>query len=327
MSSFRLGSTVLATSWQPFLHPSIVALEFPPVPRIDCANCWMANLGFFQHHIKCCHTSPAIPNFLVGEILAHAAGTVGEQRIRQWLSDRRGDPFQIHTPPKLAEQFEKKYDDLFEKPGCPLLDERGFCTIHEHRPPLCLGYHCLYPHDNPAMMAFWNCLGSLLQLHVAVAGSFLLEKLKLDTQRYQAFWKTVTLNTMWEGDTVRPEISKELWQDKDPETFYLDCYQYIEEHRDTIREDLIAYRNEQLLLFLEKKGQLLPERKTEIESQSHNPHEIAPPPDALTLFMRHNLVYFEEHVWTIQENERCLLWFHEQAFAADKSSSASVVSS
>lgn len=314
MSSFRLGSAVLASSWRPFLHESVLALEFPPVPRIDCADCWMANIGFFRPNIKCCHTSPAIPNFLVGEILAHAPGTVGEQRIQSWLQDRRGDPFQIHTPPKLAEQFEKKYDDLFEKPGCPLLDERGFCTIYEHRPPLCLGYHCLYPHDNPHMMAFWNCLGSLLQLHVAVAGSFLLEALKLDTKRFQQFWKHISLDALWDGDTIRPDMSAELWQGNDPQEFYLACYRYIEDHRDTIREDLIHYRNQQLAVFLQNTGRYTPERQADIESQSHDPHAVTPPPDALTVFMRHNLVYFDEHVWTVQENESCLLWYHQKAF-------------
>lgn len=314
MSSFTLGAAVLASSWKPFLHDKLLILDFPPVPDLDCNNCWMATAGLVHNKIKCCSQFPALPNFLIGEILTDNPGSEGEHRIQGWLEQHWGGPFQLHTPPHIAAKFEKRYDNMLDRPSCLLLDEDGYCTVYEHRPPLCMGYHCLYPPGNPAMMGFWNTLASLLQLHISVAGPFLLEALDFDMNEYQQFWQNIHLDDLWEGEEFNEELNKRLWQGRDPAEFYKSCSQYIVNHANTIREDLIAYRNDQLVTFLHNLGELSPERENQIYTQSIEPKSKQPPDSAMRIFLRQNVVYFEEHRWTIQENESYALWFHQQAY-------------
>ncbi|TNE49009.1 MAG: hypothetical protein EP343_14130 [Deltaproteobacteria bacterium] len=314
MGSFTLGAAVLASSWKPFLHDKLLILDFPPVPTINCSSCWMVELGLFHGKRKCCTQFPALPNFLVGEVLQDKPDSLGAKQLQSWLLQNRGGPFQIHTPPPIAAQYEKRYDDMTQKPGCLYLDGDGFCSIYEQRPPLCLGYNCLYPTDNMAMMGFWNTLASLLQLHTAVAGPYLLTAQGFDMEEFQRFWQSVTLDELWDGETIREEHSERLWQGRNPEEFYKSCATYIQEHADTIREELIEYRNDQLVTLLHNSGLLTPEREAQIYSQSLEPKVMEPPTPAMNTFLRQNLVYFEEHFWTIQENESYALWFHQQAF-------------
>lgn len=323
MSSFRLGAADLALSWKPFLHPSILALEFPPVPKVNCSQCWMADLGMLHPKIKCCSQFPSLPNFLMGELLTDSPDTEGAQRVRGWLEERRGGPLQMHTPPHIAAQYERLYEDLNDKPGCRYLDENGFCTVYEQRPPLCLGYHCLYPPNNVHIMSFWNTLATLLQMHISVATPFLVEELGFDLKAFQTFWQSTSLEDLWDGDSIKESHAKTLWQGRyTPEEFYKACYQYLKSHSDSLRCSVIEYRKEQLILFLKNLDTLTPEREQEIRQQPNEPSPQEPPPEALKLLQRQNLLYFEENIFTVYELESYLLWFHKQAHQPKDQSAA-----
>lgn len=314
MTTFRLGSVTLAKSWEPLLHSSIRSLAFPPVPNIDCDHCWMEKMGLFGKNIKCCTYTPNFPNFLAGEILTDGYAEGGQSSIVEWIAERRGGPLMTHVPPGERDRFQRTYDDPQDQPGCPLLDDNGRCTVYEHRPPLCIGYHCHYP-QNPALIGFWNSLCSLLELHTILAAQYILGKQGWDKVAFNAFWQTHPFDEIWEENSIRQEESLALWQgNTEHEAFYKGCYQYLLEHADSIRDDLAVYRREQLLAGLKEQPNPDSKRIEQLEDEPLVPEPLSPPPEAYQAFMSGHRILFPANHWSLYENESYILWFHEQAY-------------
>jgi hypothetical protein len=274
----------------------------------------MARTGMFHHRAKCCTHVPTLPNFLVGEILTESYAAGGDQTIDEWIDSGRAGPLYIHVPPVVSELYLQNPPDVSQQLGCPLLDLDGLCTIYEHRPPLCISYHCLYP-QNPYMIGFWNSLASLLQLHCVITAQYLIKMLGFNISRCNAFWQNHNYTEIWDGEGISSQFVGELWQErKDYRAFYRECYAYLLTHRDTIRQQLDQYRREQLLDSLDQSGELSEKRAEQIRNQQSTPIQTEPSTDTFQAFMGGHLVYFPQHRWTIPEHESYILWFHQQAY-------------
>jgi hypothetical protein len=312
MSGFRLGALTLADSWRAFLHPRVQALDLPVVPSIDCADCRMVRLGVLPARAKCCTYVPELPSFLVGEILAHESGLGGE-RVRAWVARSRGDPLFLYASPAERQRHRDAAQvSSSQALPCPLLED-GRCTIYEHRPYLCMGYHCAWP-DGPALRSVWNALASLLALHSAIGAQFLMEALGLDREKLIASWERVSdENSVWTAEEqLTPEMATELWQGRDAADYYRACHDYVRAHAHDLRDQLDQFRRQQLLRLLYDRGLLSPERSRDIETQSNVPAPVEPPVAVRAAF-NSGIVVFAHHRWTVTEHESYLLGLAEEA--------------
>ena len=259
----------------------------------------MVRLGMFSPRIKCCGWVPALPNFLAGEILAEGQANGSAERVVDWITAGRGDPLYVNTPPRLQVLHRRV------PMPCPLLDSSDRCSIYEHRPYLCIAYHCTYP-PSVVAKAFWTCLGSLFALHSAVLAQYLVGKLGVDREQYSRSWEGVDEErSVWAGDVLRPEFSSALWQgEEDHSSFYARCYHYVCDHRQTIRAEVDAFRRKQLLRTLPERGEPSSQRQSEIEVQSTSPE----PMEAPATWYGNRLVTLAGNPFTLTEHESHLLW-------------------
>ncbi len=296
MSSFRLGPITLASCWKPVLHPAVRALEFPAVEGIDCFDCLMVKRRSYPARSKCCVYVPALPNFLVGEILDHGPQSNGEATVAAWVAAGRGDPLFVNAPPALQVLFREARQDSREALACPLLDADGLCSIYEHRPYLCIGHHCRYPYP-PEIAAFWNCLTSLLALTTALVAQHLLMKLGIDVKRFTEVWASVKdENDVWtDANTLDPRFSARLWQhEKDPADFYRHCFHHVMETGERLRAEVEEYRRWRL---------------GRTGAAAEEPAPTQPPEAAHNAFME-KVVAFDQNTWTLTEHEGFVLWYH-----------------
>src|SRR5689334_16917323 len=89
----------LSTSHRRVL-PAIFDRPSVPESRATCDDCAMCHKGgasagpvvHFEPDVKCCTYQPALPNFLVGAILADDTGELeeGKRRVRERIATRVG---------------------------------------------------------------------------------------------------------------------------------------------------------------------------------------------------------------------------------------------
>lgn len=148
----------------------------PDETQATCRNCAMLPLAdgplladhYFSPKVKCCSYIPALPNFLVGRILADAQPDLA--RGRQSTLARLQNP-ELANPLWLERSslYDHKYDHRKEFFGqldemvCPhyVDQEGGLCGIWRHRNGVCATWFC--KHIRGAVgHRFWTALRDLL---------------------------------------------------------------------------------------------------------------------------------------------------------------------
>lgn len=146
--------------------------------RATCDTCAMCDHGqiapvamdYFRPDAKCCTFHPALPNYLVGAILADRGEELaeGRRRLRAKIAARVGVTPQFVAPPRkynlvYAAARSGSFFGRSKKMLCPYFDEEndGRCTVWRYRESVCSTYFCKYTAGKPGW-AFWDTLKSYL---------------------------------------------------------------------------------------------------------------------------------------------------------------------
>jgi Fe-S-cluster containining protein len=311
--AFSLGAIVMAPIWEPLFHPSIKALDFPPIVEIDCNNCRMARAGIFPDAIKCCSRTPLMVNFLMGSLLERGEEGHGLTILRQWIEQRQSDPLSSLRSPAV-EHRETAYG--LPIAACPML-EGGRCSIYLHRPYLCMGFHCYFP--NPMLYGFWNSLSSLIALTSICASQYIALQVGLDAKNYRGTWADyLDEEAAWpDGQQLSPALHQRLWDGLgEPIEFYKLCYHYILDHRATICDEIEAFRRQQLLRLLSTEDRLSAELQLALQQAPTDPAPLAPSDQEKERYLRDLILGPDKHRWSFRELEGHVLWFYNQAYPA-----------
>ncbi len=137
----------------------------PPERHATCASCALCPGGgagerpagrvVLQPAVKCCTYRPALPNFLVGAVLADAAAAAGQASVRTRIGAGEATPLgvgrvQVQPPPVGSDP----------EHACPHLDDGG-CGIWAHRHATCATFFCKHERG-AAGAAAWRALRSFL---------------------------------------------------------------------------------------------------------------------------------------------------------------------
>ena len=81
------------------LLDELLQVEVPEENWIDCNNCHLcSNKNLLRFHTKCCDYQPALPNHIVGAILADGSteNVMGRKLILEKINEKKGvTPFGI----------------------------------------------------------------------------------------------------------------------------------------------------------------------------------------------------------------------------------------
>ena len=172
---------VLTTSPLPPLYAAWMdQLLAGPIPHErdatcdDCAMCANehepdANEIFFNPQTKCCTYVPALPNYLVGRILADEspAAAAGRATVLARMHAGAGvTPLGLAPPPNFSVLYGHSPAALFGRSltlRCPhyLEDAGGRCGIWAHRAGVCATWFCKFERGATGMN-FWRSLEQLL---------------------------------------------------------------------------------------------------------------------------------------------------------------------
>ncbi len=147
--------------------------------------------AYYSPSVKCCTFHPALPNYLVGGLLADesAQGAEGRRRIQAKIGARVGvTPFGIVPPARYRLLYGHGAAGFgrAESMACPYLDrDRGMCTVWAHREAQCATWFC--KHNNGLDgREFW------VELHRYIAGieqtlvAWVLRELGFEAERILA---------------------------------------------------------------------------------------------------------------------------------------------
>jgi Fe-S-cluster containining protein len=141
----------------------------------DCAMCKRADAGsqtftealFFRPDAKCCTYVPALPNFLVGRILADESPIAerGRASVAQRIAEGvGGTPIGLAMPPEYSLLYTNA-EDAFGRSHellCPhFVREDGSCAIWRHRNSVCSTWYCKFERGALGKQ-FWDATKNLL---------------------------------------------------------------------------------------------------------------------------------------------------------------------
>lgn len=211
--------------------------------RADCAQCSMCNWGqaspvqmeYFHKETKCCTFFPALPNFMVGAILADPAADMdeGKRRVREIIKTRMGTlPMQLTRPRKMSFLM-TNYGEAFGRAKsllCPYFDTESpeyACTIWRHREAVCMTYYCKYDAGQRGY-DFWIALKEYLFFVQRVLSQAAMENVDRSVKEPK-----------WPGMHISPEDMDDLpprdseyaawwgsWVGREEE-FYVKCYEWV----------------------------------------------------------------------------------------------------
>ena len=141
----------------------------------DCAMCVEGDpVGsrtdfYFNSQTKCCTYIPALPNFLVGRILADQDqnSRLGRSTVISRLDAGIGvTPLGLDQPPSFKVLYGQSKDSLFGRSKtlrCPhyMADEGGRCGVWLHRASICATWSCKYVRGASGLN-FWTAIHQLL---------------------------------------------------------------------------------------------------------------------------------------------------------------------
>jgi len=161
---------VLAADLPPLYAPWITALlgEPPPAERhATCASCALCGggglgerpVGRVRAHpqVKCCTYRPALPNFLVGAILADPTASSGRRTLAARMA---AEPDQVSPLGVGRAMLEPPPVGSGPEHACPHLDQ-GLCSIWAHRHATCATWWCKHERG-AAGQAAWHALRAFL---------------------------------------------------------------------------------------------------------------------------------------------------------------------
>jgi Fe-S-cluster containining protein len=211
--------------------------------RATCERCAMCNHGdpspvtmeYFDSSTKCCTFWPALPNYLVGAILADETPEMaeGKRRIRNAIAKRVGvTPWQMARPRKMS-LLMQGYADVFGRARslkCPYYDDNnpeGTCSIWRHREVICMTYYCKYS-GGMRGYDYWNALKEYLghvQRILSKNAATVVDRKVVEPQ----FKKNIL--TLEEMEDLPPKDSDYAawwgpWVGRE-EDFYLRCHEWV----------------------------------------------------------------------------------------------------
>lgn len=172
---------MLPTSPLPPLYAAwleqFLAAPMPHEPDATCDDCAMcadgrepnANEIFFNPQTKCCTYVPALPNYLVGRILADdaPASAAGRATVVARMQAGAGvTPLGLAPPPNFSVLYGHSPAALFGRSltlRCPhyLAEAGGRCGVWAHRAGVCATWFCKFERGATGMN-FWRSLEQLL---------------------------------------------------------------------------------------------------------------------------------------------------------------------
>jgi Fe-S-cluster containining protein len=214
----------------------------------ECAICLkegvspVPGLTYFSPEVKCCTYYPALPNYLVGAILADQTPDMaaGRRRVKEIMKSRSGV-----TPHGLlpTREYAKRYKRLkkrgfgrFKSLLCPYYtSEDGRCAIWKYRKSTCTAWFCVYI-TGQFGHNFWTALREYLAHVEGTLANYALQKLDIPPHRILSY----TFASESDPDTSYPfqDKMKELgadafheflWQEwvNREEDFYLRAFQAV----------------------------------------------------------------------------------------------------
>jgi Fe-S-cluster containining protein len=146
--------------------------------RATCDNCQMCDQGtvpaelrasYFRPDTKCCTYHPALPNYLVGAVLADARTELdeGKKRLRAQIAKGVGvSPQRLGPSKKWTLLYKSAVQSSFGRSRllrCPYLDEKERCSIWHHREAVCATFYCKFD-GGAAGASFWKTLKAYLNV-------------------------------------------------------------------------------------------------------------------------------------------------------------------
>lgn len=123
---------------------------------------------YFNPRVKCCSYIPALPNFLVGRILADERTELArgrESTLARLQNPALANPLWLERPSTYSYKYDtrKQFFGLLDEMVCPhYLDEQGgLCGIWRHRNGVCATWYCKHSRGSVGHR-FWVALRDLL---------------------------------------------------------------------------------------------------------------------------------------------------------------------
>ena len=214
----------------------------------DCAICpkeeapQVPGLTYFSPDVKCCTYYPALPNYLVGAILADQspAAESGRQRVKEIIKNRLGV-----TPHGLlpTEEYSKKYRRLrvrgfgrFKSLLCPFfMSDTGRCAIWTYRKSVCISWYCVYVAGQFGHN-FWTAFREYLAHVEDTLAKYALQKMdaRPDMVLAYTFASKSDPDTLYPFQDKRKELDADLfheflwaeWVGRE-EAFYLQSFEAV----------------------------------------------------------------------------------------------------
>ena len=173
----------------------LLGSPIPPEVEATCQDCAMiagseragrADQTYFDSTTRCCTYLPALPNFLVGPILADADPHMAAGRRSVEARLDRGvavTPVGLETPATYTLLYVNGADGFGASHAlrCPHHLDDGGCGIWTHRMSVCATWFCKYSRGAVGLR-FWKALRVLLAGVEKDLARWCLLKLRLDTQ-------------------------------------------------------------------------------------------------------------------------------------------------
>jgi hypothetical protein len=217
---------------RPAVHESLATCD-------DCAMCDRGGgkddgrAVHFRRDLKCCTYHPALPNFLVGAILADPSPELaeGKRRVRARIEARIGvTPEWLAPPRKQRVLLEASRATSFGRSKallCPYFDHDGRCTIWRHREAVCSTFFC--KHDAGAVGdAFWTATKRLLVHAEITLARAAARSLSRDVAEPTIGALKLTPEDL-EDQPPREEEYRAFWAEWTgrEEAFYVACHAYV----------------------------------------------------------------------------------------------------
>jgi hypothetical protein len=223
-----------------------------PVPHerdATCDECAMLDRGdapsqtksalFFNPQTKCCSYIPAIPNYLVGRILADDDSNFARGRTTICEHLRAGvgvTPLGLEQPPGFQAIYGQSAESLFGRSRalrCPyyMEDGGGRCGIWRHRASVCATWYCKHERGEQGMR-FWRALHQLLTAVEKSLARWCMLELEVGTDALSLLFPLTPSGNRAKGIDARaldgvadPVWVRKLWGDwaGREEAFYRQC--------------------------------------------------------------------------------------------------------
>jgi hypothetical protein len=252
------------------LLPAFFEQRVPEENLATCHACAMCTgdragpaLGTASFNLgtKCCTFHPALPNYLVGAILADEGEDMAAGRERVRAQIRAGAdcwPLGLTVPRVHAVLYDRKAPDAFGTSTallCPYFQEGQYsCTIWSHRNSTCSTWFCKHVKGQDGR-EFWMAVKDYVATLEGLLPSHFAHELGVDPALTPLPDPTVALTRHHLEGTVDPSAHSDAWgawRGRE-EAFYLECHRLAGElDRDAVSAIIGTLRQRQQQPRLER---------------------------------------------------------------------------